>query len=1011
MNIPFQIRYVCRGHVNLISNLTWSPAPESFLVTASMDDTVRLWDDAGVCVRKIKGEGKGFGAVATAQNQIIVGSCTDGSFHIYDSRNGILLVSQWGHHAPIRAFGLAADSGRFYSAGGDHKVGVWGLDSATRQRALIGPISPVNTVVASPERVFAGGEGGSLRAWDAESGNLLYTCQPSNKPIYALAMSPNHKALFSGGADHLIRVWHPLDGTLAHHLEGHSGAVMGLAVSADGLLLASRGSEGMLRIWRLDSWELLCETPIAALPDLRGGLAFHPTESRLAVVCGDGSEVQVLEWDSETLLHGPASAPTKQYSSAKLALIGDIGVGKTALGHRLAHGEFQATFSTHGQQFWRVNRLGEGGPEESEREVILWDFGGQQDYRLIHTLFLDGVHVALLVFDASQRDDPLAGVEYWLEQLRQLKTPPRTILIGAKADVGMPIYTEAELGEFCRHYGIEGGYIPTSAKDGLNIEPLLTRLKGLIVWEQQPVTEKTRAFREIQAFLLRMKHQNDLSALVLTASMLKARLEQARPDSDYPDHTIQAALGYLEKHRHVFLMPSAGIEPRWLMAPEILINLCASIVVAARSHDRGLGAIDEEALNTGKLPLPELLSLSPEMAATLREAAVMLLLMYHVCYRQVVEGRTLLIFPSLINQKRSYADVTLFDDATYRIVGAVENVYASLVAQMGYTDKIKRMHIWQSSAQFEFSRGQKQICGFRQTPTSNGIDLTLYFAKGATSATRKQFRGLLERFLRGQGIRPMVIPMVSCPHCEVRLPSADIAERLREKQPFIYCLNCGRYIDLSNVDNPAALTKEQQSNTLQQQTRTRQWTAYSIALTRVKRLVSEKGQAKPSVFISYAWGDQDDWVRELARYLKEADVTVIWDRKDNDHTGQSIPRFVERIHAADFALPVCTPTYLQKYLNQVNPAGSVVAAEMDLINHRMIGTDAQKATVLPILREGDEETALPPLLRGRVYNDFRDSRHFVEQLLLLILSIFRISSQDSTIADILKLIHGSTLTE
>ena len=51
-------------------------------------------------------------------------------------------------------------------------------------------------------------------------------------------------------------------------------------------------------------------------------------------------------------------------------------------------------------------------PEGVEREVWLWDFAGQADYRLIHQLYMDGTDVALLVFN-PQDDDPYEGLAEW----------------------------------------------------------------------------------------------------------------------------------------------------------------------------------------------------------------------------------------------------------------------------------------------------------------------------------------------------------------------------------------------------------------------------------------------------------------------------------------------------------------------------------------------------------------------------------------------------------------------
>ena len=68
----------------------------------------------------------------------------------------------------------------------------------------------------------------------------------------------------------------------------------------------------------------------------------------------------------------------------------------------------------------------------------------------------------------------------------------------------------------------------------------------------------------------------------------------------------------------------------------------------------------------------------------------------------------------------------------------------------------------------------------------------------------------------------------------------------------------------------------------------------------------------------------------------------------------------------------------------------VVAAEGDLIGKRMIGTEAEKESVLPVLLEGTEESAFPPLLQGRVYADFRKSEAYFDTALGLLLSLYQI---------------------
>ena len=60
--------------------------------------------------------------------------------------------------------------------------------------------------------------------------------------------------------------------------------------------------------------------------------------------------------------------------------------------------------------------------------------------------------------------------------------------------------------------------------------------------------------------------------------------------------------------------------------------------------------------------------------------------------------------------------------------GAVENVYASLVVLLGYTNTFIRTHQWQNQAQYEMGEGE--TCGFLQTDYRDGeVEFVLYYAE------------------------------------------------------------------------------------------------------------------------------------------------------------------------------------------------------------------------------------------------------------------------------------------
>ena len=112
------------------------------------------------------------------------------------------------------------------------------------------------------------------------------------------------------------------------------------------------------------------------------------------------------------------------------------------------------------------------------------------------------------------------------------------------------------------------------------------------------------------------------------------------------------------------------------------------------------------------------------------------------------------------------------------------------------------------------------------------------------------------------------------------------------------------------------------------------------------------------------------------------------------------PSLISRIEECDFILAVGTPAYRQKYENKVSPQGSVVAAEVDLMSRRLIATEAQKASVLPLLLEGEEQTSFPPLLQGRVYANFKQEEHYLATLFDLVLALYHIPFDDPMVRDL-----------
>ena len=445
----------------------------------------------------------------------------------------------------------------------------------------------------------------------------------------------------------------------------------------------------------------------------------------------------------------PASRAV-HHTTGKIVLVGDHSVGKSALGHRLIHGEFKEQASTHGQQFWVFPALGKRRQDGTECEAILWDFAGQPDYRLVHALFVDNADLALVLFDASDIHDPLHGVGFWLKQLQTGQSRCPIILVAAQTDRGTSPLTKEELSAFCESHGIVGP-MATSALTGVGIDELIERMKSLIPWEDKAATVTTTTFKRIKDYVLNLKETESQRQTIVTPEELRERLEATDAEWNFTDDEMLTAVGHLENYGYVKRLRTSKGEVRILLEPEKLNNLASSFVLEARRNPKGLGALEEKRLLAGGYDFPELRDLDRADRDVLLDSAALLFLEHNVCFRETdpLRMEPYLVFPELINLKKPFEnDAATEDGAAYTVTGPTENVFASLVVLLGYTHTFTRTAQWQNNARYEIGEGL--VCGFRQEAERDGeLDFVLCFAPTSVSQCGRFFRDCSRVFWRG----------------------------------------------------------------------------------------------------------------------------------------------------------------------------------------------------------------------------------------------------------------------
>ncbi len=324
-----RFRYLCRpravelsGHIDKITAVNFSEN-DSKIITASLDNTVKLWDaTTGDMLGSVRVESEGVRSAVFVRdgNQLVVAG-GDGSVNIWDAKSGDQLSEITGPNPRISAMSISPD-GEFCIAGyGSGDSEIWRIHSRTRPIRLPGHRGAVTSVSCSADKrtIVTGSRDRRVRVWETPivmrtaeiyletnginaaveanvdnispiqerrelanprvpgvvgMGNIEITYRENTQRaatknifdytavVTAVTLSPRGDRIFAAGEDNMGRMWDTATGELLLSLTGHTGGIRAAVISPNGRRILTGSDDGTARVWETTYGKTIMVLPV-----------------------------------------------------------------------------------------------------------------------------------------------------------------------------------------------------------------------------------------------------------------------------------------------------------------------------------------------------------------------------------------------------------------------------------------------------------------------------------------------------------------------------------------------------------------------------------------------------------------------------------------------------------------------------------------------------------------------------------------------------------------------------
>ncbi|HEX8155991.1 MAG TPA: metallophosphoesterase, partial [Solirubrobacteraceae bacterium] len=280
-------------------------------------------------------------------------------------------------------------------------------------------------------------------------------------------------------------------------------------------------------------------------------------------------------------------------------------------------------------------------------------------------------------------------------------------------------------------------------------------------------------------------------------------IRSAQPDT-YDATAVQAAARQLALQGVIALTTLTEGATAFVLQVPVIERYAGALIVAAKTNPRGVPALEERLLGSSALPLP---GIAPDRRLprlderVVLECVAELMIKHGLCVRHA----GLLIFPSLFPEPAA-SEETLAHSVSlyYDFTGAIDNIYASLVARLMVSARFGNGRLYPGRA--EFDEPDRGVCGIRQIVRRGGLGhLDLFFSETTQRARRELFAQFVAEHLREHGVVIREQHAITCRGCGRRIPEDAVQENIVLGYADVVCQYCRTSNSLSEaLDQPRA---------------------------------------------------------------------------------------------------------------------------------------------------------------------------------------------------------------